>query len=412
MKIAIIGSGIAGMSAAYFLNPTHDITVFEKNNYIGGHTHTQTVEESGREVRFDSGFMVFNFVTYPNLKKLFEKLGVTIIKTDMSFSVQNPNMGVEFSGTGVKGLFADKLNVLRPNFYKFLLEINRFNRNAHRVLEENEFYTLAEFKERFSHTDLFFANYLIPMTSAVWSSEPSKVMDFPAKTLFRFFFNHGLLGIKTHHQWYTVKNGSFSYRDLLVQSFKEKIVLSANINKVHQEDHRALVYFADGSIQIYDKVIFACHADEALKLISNPSELQTKLLTAFRYQANQAVIHTDESLMPKHRDAWSSWNYRYHGDLTSTTYYMNRLQSLQSEKNYFVTINDRGAVDQEKIIRTFNYHHPLFNLEAIKSQTELPKLNEGSVLNFTGSYFKYGFHEDALTSSVVLCERILGKSVI
>lgn len=414
MKLAIIGTGIAGMSAAYFLKDSCDITVFEKNDYTGGHTHTHDFEVEDEAVRFDSGFMVFNFVTYPLLTRLFEKLNVPIRPTDMSFSVQNPQYGLEFSGTGLRGLFARYKNVFSGTFYRFLWEINRFNKNAHSVLDQQELYSLSEFKQRFQHTDYFFDNYLIPMTSAVWSSKPERVMEFPAQTLFRFFYNHGLLGVNTQHQWYTVRDGSHTYRDLLIQDFKDKIIHQAQIKCIEIVDEGCQIEFENRAPAKFDRIILACHADQALSLLKNPSPEQRNILSHFQYQKNIATIHTDSRLMPKNLAAWASWNYRYgsHSGITSTTYYMNKLQSLTSKTPFFVTINDEGDIEPAKILKRITYHHPLFNLAAIKAQRHLEDLNRDKRINFTGSYFRYGFHEDALMASVKLCEQILGRSVL
>ncbi len=406
--IAVIGTGIAGMASAHWLQHKFDLTIYEKNDYAGGHTNTITVDEDGKEVFIDTGFMVFNQVTYPLLTKLFAALNVPTKKTDMSFSVQHVPSGLEYSGSGLNGLFAQRKNMLNPAHIKMLIQIGRFNRESVKILENKTYdgYSLAAYIKEEGYGDDMLWKYLIPMSSAVWSTPMDRMLQFPVKTLVRFFYNHGFLGLNTQHQWYTVVNGSKTYRDLLIKPFKEKIEVNNPVVKVVRENGKAVVHSKNGT-KTFDKVIFASHGDEALNMISNPTKDEERLLSKFKYQENLATVHTDKSIMPKTKRAWSSWNYRMDNKHASTVYWMNSLQQVSQKKNYFVSINDPGNIDEKKIIKTINYTHPLFDIEAVKAQKELQKLNESGPLYFCGSYFRYGFHEDALMSAEALCDRLI-----
>jgi len=409
-KLAIIGTGIAGMGCGHFLHKKYDLTLFEQDNYVGGHTNTLTIDEDGSPVYLDTGFMVFNFQTYPNLCNLFEEIKAPIKKTDMSFSVQYVPTGLEYCGSGLNGLFAQRKNIFNLKYIRMLMQITRFNSESVKVLDDPKFenYSLKEYIKESGYGDDMLWKYLIPMSSAVWSTPMEEMLDFPIVTLVRFFKNHGFLGLNTQHQWYTLQNGSQSYRKLLIAPFKDKIQLSNGAVSVRRENNKAIVTTANGSTQEFDKVIFACHADQALKLLQSPSSDEQRLLSPFRYQYNSATVHTDESVMPKSKLTWSSWNYRIeerNGQLVPTTiYWMNCLQGVSEKKNYFVSINAvPGTVDEKKIIRVIDYEHPLFDVPAMQAQNELHKLNETGPLYFCGSYFKYGFHEDAYKSAVELC---------
>jgi len=416
-KMAVIGTGIAGMSAAYFLHKDYDLTVFEKKDYIGGHSNTIDVKKP-EEASFDTGFMVFNFETYPNLVKLFKKLDVKIKKSDMSFSVQNKTKGLEYSGSSLNHLFSQRKNLLNPSYYKFLMEINRFNQNAPKLLEgtRNEYLTIGEYIENERYSLSFLEDYLIPMSSAVWSTPPNKMLNFPVTTLVQFFFNHGFLGLNTQHQWYTVDGGSRNYCKKLTKPFAEKIHINSAVRGVFKEKDGSVSIQTDDGKQIFDKVVLACHGDEALRMLQNPTEQQLKILTSFRYEKNRATVHTDTSLMPSKKMAWSSWNYIFRkvdNEISaSTVYYMNKLQGVSNKNHFFISINGEQEIDQDKILKVIDYDHPLFDIEAIKAQKLLPSLNNDTSIYFTGSYFRYGFHEDALLSSVNLCESILKRSVI
>jgi len=412
-KLAIIGTGIAGMGCGHWLHKKYDITLFEQENYIGGHTNTITVKEEGKDVFMDTGFMVFNYETYPNLTQLFEEIKAPVKKSDMSFSVQHVPSNLEYCGSGLDGLFAQRKNIFSISYIKMLLQITRFNKESIRILDDEKYanYSLGQFITEFNFNEDMLWKYLVPMSAAVWSTPMELMLDFPAQTLIRFFKNHGFLGLNTQHQWYTLHNGSQSYRKLLIEPFKDSIQINNGAVKVDRKNGNAIVHTANGQVQTFDKVIFACHADQALKLLATPTALQTALLSPFKYQYNSATVHTDESIMPKNKKVWSSWNYRIEErdgkQIPTTIYWMNRLQGVSEKKNYFVSINLlAGTVDENNIIKKIDYEHPLFDVASIKAQKHLQQLNKDGPLYFCGSYFRYGFHEDAYTSAVELCKKL------
>jgi uncharacterized protein len=415
MKTAIIGTGIAGMGSAWFLHRDFDITLFEQNNYAGGHTHTVYAVENGKRIPVDTGFMVFNNTTYPNLVKLFQVLGVETMPTDMSFSVQHVPTGLEYCGSGLNGLFAQRKNVFNRKFISMLLQINRFNVQSVRILDDPKFesYSLLDYAREFGYGDDFLYKYIAPMSSALWSTPTDITLKFPATALVRFFKNHGFLGLNTQFQWLTVKNGSWQYRDKLIAPFKDRIRVNTAVKKVFRENNAVTIFTEDGEAHFFDKVIFACHADEALRMLGDPTPLEQRLLEKFSYQKNVATLHTDTGIMPKIKSVWSSWNYRIDekdGLLQpSTIYYMNKLQQVSRTKDYFVSINDPETVNPEKVIRRIDYHHPIFTTDAVKVQPDLHRLNDNGISYFCGSYFRYGFHEDAFTSAVDMCTRFTGK---
>jgi predicted NAD/FAD-binding protein len=414
-KIAIIGTGIAGMGCGHFLHPTADITLYEQNDYIGGHTNTVTVDEDGKPVYIDTGFMVFNYKTYPNLCKLFAEIKAPVKKTDMSFSVQHVPTKLEYNGSSVNHLFAQRKNILNIGYIKMLMEIGRFNKESVKILDDPKYanYSLGEYIEEFKFSDDMLWKYLVPMSSAVWSTPMEQMLEFPAVALIRFFKNHGFLGLDTQHQWFTPHKGSQSYREILIKPFKDKIEVGNKAIKVSRVNDKPIVHLSDGSAQTFDKVIVATHGDQALALLDQPTADEQRLLSTFKYQYNKATLHTDESIMPKTKMAWASWNYRIQEQngklLPSTIYWMNRLQDCSQKKNYFVSINPHDNIDPNLIIREIDYEHPLFDVPAIRAQDELYKLNDNGPVYFCGSYFKYGFHEDAFASAVNLCSQLLGR---
>lgn len=412
--LAIIGTGIAGMGSAHLLQHHYDLTVFEQNDYIGGHTNTITADEDGREIFIDTGFMVFNYETYPNLTALFKEIDAPVKKSDMSFSVQHASSGLEYCGSGLDGLFAQRRNIFNIPYIKMLLQITRFNKDAVKILDDEKYeqYSLKQFIKEFGYGDDMLWKYLVPMSAAVWSMPMEKMLNFPAATLIRFFKNHGFLGLNTQHQWYTLHNGSRAYREKLIAPFKDRIQTGNAVTKVERQDGSAIVHTQSGATQAFGKVVFACHGDQALRLLASPSADEERLLRNFKYQINTATVHTDSSIMPKHRKVWSSWNYRMDEvegkQVPTTIYWMNRLQGVSDKKDYFVSINALpGSVDPKKILRKIEYEHPLFDVAAVQAQQELHKLNEGGPLYFCGSYFKYGFHEDAYKSAVDLSKILL-----
>ena len=412
-RIAVIGTGVAAMGAAYYLKDQYDITFYEKNDYPGGHTNTVTVDEDGEPVHVDTGFMVFNRQTYPNLIQLFKELNIDTMPTSMSFSVQHLPSGLEYCGTGINGLFAQRKNIGNYRFWKMLMEMDRFNKEAVAILEDPIYlnYSLEDYVREKGYSDDFIYKFIIPIGAAVWSSPPDEMLRFSAVTLVQFFKNHGFLGLRTHFQWYTPKGGSRHYRDKILSYFPGKVGLNNPAIKIKNENGKAAVYDSKGEKVIFDKVIIASHADQALKLLGDASHDEKRLLSKFSYQKNKATLHTDTSIMPKTKLAWSAWNYRIaqkeDGSIKTTTVYnMNELQKVSKNKNYFVSINEMGEVNPDKVLWERMYEHPLYNVNAITAQKELHKLNENGVRYFCGSYFKYGFHEDALTSGINVMKAI------
>lgn len=409
--IAIVGSGIAGLGAAWLLHRDFDVEVFEQNGYPGGHTNTVTVEEPGRQVPIDTGFMVFNEVTYPNLTRLFAELGVQTFDTAMSFGVQHLPTGIEYAGSSVSQLFAQRRNLFRPRFLRTLARIDRFNREAHEALalEEPGRLTLQQYSDARGYGEDFLNLYLLPMASAIWSTPFDGVRDFPAIPMLRFFRNHGLLGgLSGQHQWKTVAGGAKTYVEKLTRGFRERIHLGNAVKRVERDAVGATLHFAEGPSRRFDRVIFACQADQALALLAEPTADERRLLGPFDYQDNVATLHTDTAPMPRARRAWASWNYRFDrsadGRVAATTiYWMNSLQNVSNRRDYFVSIDDPGLIDPAKVLKTIAYRHPVFTLDAIDAQRELTSLNTiapDQTTYFCGSYFRWGFHEDAFTSAI------------
>lgn len=413
-RVAVIGTGVAGMAAAWFLKDDCDVVFFEKNTRPGGHTHTVTVDEEGTPVHVDTGFMVYNDVTYPNLLKFFLKLRIPAKTTSMSFSVQHRPSGLEYCGTGLSGLFSPRRNLFNLRYWRMLLDIDRFNRTSVEVLEGDRYarHTMEEYARAKGYGPDLLDRYLLPMSSAIWSTPPDKMLNFPAVTLVRFFKNHGLLGLTTHYQWKTVEGGSRVYRDKVLAAFPGAVRLGCGAAKVARRDGAVFVHDTAGGEHRFDKAVIAAHADEALAAIEGPTAMERALLSCFRYEKNRAMLHTDESVMPKTRAAWSSWNYRVEKDgQASVIYWMNSLQGVSKKRNYFVSINDRGRVSPSKVLWEDVYEHPIYDRPAVEAQAELPHLNRGPVY-FCGSYFNYGFHEDAFTSGLRAAEAVLGREIV
>jgi len=420
--LAIIGTGISGLGCAHFLHRHFDVTLFEQNNYPGGHTNTVTTSEPGtnRPLPIDTGFMVFNYETYPQLTRLFTALSVPVKKTDMSFSVRHEDTGLEFCGSSLNHLFAQRRNLFRPSFYRMLMAINRFNRDALHAINDLaiDTQTLADSVRARGYGTEFLDLYLIPMSSAVWSTPPEKMLQFPARTLLRFFHNHGFLGLNTQHQWWTVDGGAQEYVTRLTAPWRARIRQNAQVTRVTRRPDGAYVTTASGTTERFDRVILAAHGHESLALLADPTADESRLLREFQYQANIATLHTDASVMPRTKLAWSAWNYSLARAASGRTqpmtiYWMNKLQGVSDRKNYFVSINRPESIDPRCVLKTISYEHPLFTLGAIRAQAEIPALNQaarGSTETYyCGAWTRYGFHEDGLLSAVNLSHQLLGR---
>ncbi len=431
-SLAIIGSGIAGLGCAHFLHPYHSITVFEQAGYVGGHTNTVEIREplpvdprtgqgaTARTVPIDTGFMVYNEVTYPLLTRLFRELQVPTQSTDMSFAVKHTAEDIEFCGSSLNHLFAQRKNLLSLRFLRMLSAINRFNREAVAALDRPETgrLTLGEYVRQRGYGEDFFNLYLVPMSSAVWSTPPDQMLSFPAATLLRFFHNHGFLGLSTQHPWRTVTGGAREYVKRMTAPWRDRIRLGDRARRIVRTPQGVTVMTDLGSAQTFDRVILATHGDEALRLLVNPTPQETAVLSEFKYQANVATLHTDARVMPRTRLAWASWNYEIArgpegGISTATHYWMNRLQKVSDRENYFVTIGRPESIDPTRVLKRIDYTHPLFSLGAVQAQTELPRLNQAArgttETYFAGSYHRYGFHEDAFLSAVTLSGLLLDR---
>ena len=414
---AIIGAGIAGLGCAHLLQHERELSLFDRNGHTGGHANTIEV---GEGIPVDTGFMVYNEVTYPALTRLFRELNVSTYPTSMSFSVQHLPSGLEYCGSGLRLLFAQRRNLVRPRFYRLLRSIDRFNREAVAALEDGAARNVSvrDWVARRGYGSDLLEHFLLPMSAAVWSAPFSEMLSFPAETLLRFFHNHGFLGLHKQHAWRSVTGGSRQYVQALVQPFRSGIHHDRRVVGVRREPSAVRVRFADGDSQRFDQVVLACHADEALAMLEDRTDEESRVLSKFRYARNLATVHTDSSVMPRTRRAWSSWNYRVegsHGDLAttvgSTVYWMNSLQKLDTPQNYFISINGESSIDPRSILRTIPYTHPLFSAGAVAAQSELPRLNERGPVYFCGSYFRYGFHEDALVSGVNAASALLRREV-
>ena len=408
---AIIGTGISGLACAHFLKDEFELSIFEKDARIGGHSNTVEVTEDGKGLPLDTGFMVYNEVTYPHLTRLFKELSVETKPTEMSFSVQHMSAGIDFNGGSVNLLFAQRKNLLRPRFWKMLLQINRFNKETVEELANPKFedLTLAEYVRKRGYGHDFLQWYLSPMAAAVWSSPPERIDSFPARTLMRFWHNHGFLGLDTQHPWRTVSGGSREYVKKLAAPFSENIRQAAPVRAVENKT----VILEDGTSEDFDRVIFASHGDQSHAMLTSPTALEDEILRNFHYQKNRAVVHSDARFMPKTRRAWASWNYRVGNDGShSTHYWMNRLQGVSENRDYFVSINPPHGIRPEAIHHQLEYEHPLFTTEAIAAQSRIPELHsagEQTGRYYCGAWQRYGFHEDGIWSAHRLCESILKR---
>ncbi|CAN7231339.1 FAD-dependent oxidoreductase [Pseudomonas sp. LjRoot71] len=405
MKIAIIGSGIAGLTSAYLLNRRHDITVFEASDWIGGHTHTVDVEVKGQRYAVDTGFIVFNDWTYPNFIRLLSQLGVGFKDTEMSFSVSDPLSGVEYNGHNLNTLFAQRSNLVSPKFIGMVRDILRFNREALQDLNNQRIgadMTLGDYLKTNGYSERFIQHYIVPMGAAIWSMSLNDMLGFPLQFFVRFFKNHGLLSVSDRPQWCVIEGGSSSYVAPLTESFKQHIRLNCAVNRVERDGDGVTVHSAAGS-ERFDKVVFACHSDQALALLAAPTPTEQAILGALPYADNDVVLHTDTRLLPKRPLAWASWNYRLGGPVdqpAAVTYDMNILQGIQSETTFCVSLNQTAAIDPSKILARYTYAHPQYSLAGMAAQARWEELLGANHSYFCGAYWANGFHEDGVVSAL------------
>ena len=417
MRIAIIGGGISGLTAAYCLQKQHEITVFEANNYVGGHTNTIEFELDGEQHAVDTGFIVFNYKTYPNFTKILNELDVTSQPTEMSFSMKCARTGLEYGGTDLNGLFAQRRNFFRLSFYRLLKDILRFNRQSVELLQANdEELTVGEYlaRERFSKE--FIEQYFLPMGSAIWSCPLGTFEQFPVRFIVEFYLNHGLLAIRDRPQWRVVCGGSKQYVKALTASFSESIRINTPIDAVDRQDELVELSTTDGLTQQFDHVIFACHSDQALNILGQgATATERDLLSEFPYESNIAQLHTDESVLPRSRRAWSCWNYfapHESSEKATVTYNMNLLQRLSSKNTFNVTLNGEDRVNPEKVIRSIKYAHPIFTAGRAQAQGRHAELINKHRTSFCGAYWGNGFHEDGVNSALAVCQTLLERDQI
>lgn len=410
-KIAIIGSGISGLGAAYMLSDSHDVTVYEKNDYIGGHSRTVVIKTPQGEVPVDTGFIVFNYRNYPLLTSLFKALDVPIVKSDMSFGASIKNGWLEYGTQNLTNMFAQKSNLFSRSYLGMISDILKFNATARRYLDADETLTLGQCLDEMKLGAWFRDYYLLAMGGAIWSTPVSGMLDFPASTFIRFFDNHGLLTVNDQPQWFTIRGGSREYIKRLTASFSDRIRLSCGVKKVIRTERPVVIADMSGEKCAFDEVIFACHADQALSMIEAPKEQETTVLSSFRYQPNRMVLHSDTSFMPRRKSAWASWIYlseqlKDEAPSMCLSYWMNNLQPIGTKTPVIVTLNPSREPDGTKVYDEYIFEHPVFDRTAIKGQEQLDQIQGKDRLWFCGAYQRYGFHEDGLLSAVKMAEKM------
>jgi predicted NAD/FAD-binding protein len=409
MKIAIIGSGISGNTLAWHLHQQHDITLYEANSHIGGHTHSHDINYQGEQHTIDSGFIVFNYRTYPNFIQMLENLAVPVKKSNMSFSVKCELSGLEYNGNNLNSLFAQRRNLFKPSFHRMIRDILRFNKESVNWLHSNSESTLSlgEYLARYAYSQSFIEHYIIPMGSAIWSSSYTQMMSVPAQFFIRFFANHGLLSVTDRPDWYVIEGGSKTYVDKLVSGFRHRIRLNSPVKQVRRTPSHVTVYTEAGGEETYDYVFFACHSDQALAMLQQANDFEQKILGAFPYQKNDVVLHTDCSLLPRRKLAWAAWNYHRTERSESpvaVTYNMNILQGINSSHTFCVTLNNSAAVNEAKILKHLSYDHPVFTPQGLAAQQQHSQLNGLNRCFYAGAYWGNGFHEDGVVSALQALE--------
>ena len=409
MKIAIIGSGISGLTSAYLLNRNHDITVFEAKDYIGGHTHTHNIKIKDKEYAVDTGFIVYNERTYPNFIKLLDTLGVERQLSTMGFSVKSASEDYEYAGESLNSLFAKRSNIFRLGFLRMLYEMYRFGKKSDSTgLGLDVSITLGTYLRSENYSNEFINYFIIPMGAAIWSTPANKVLDMPAYFFIKFFYNHGMLEIINRPKWWVIKDGSSAYIKKIIKGFESKINLSSPIRTVSRLDNGIEIETANSKKPlIFDAVVFATHSDQALGMLKDPTEKEKDILSSIPYQKNEVLLHTDSSVLPKRKLAWASWNYQLDSNPESPvvlTYNMNILQSLDCDETFCVTLNDHQSVDKSKVLKKITYHHPLFTVKGIEAQKRKLEISGVNNTYYCGAYWHNGFHEDGVASAIEVCK--------
>ena len=409
MKIAIIGSGISGLTSAYLLNRNHDITVFEANDYIGGHTHTHNIKIKDKEYAVDTGFIVYNERTYPNFIKLLDILGVERQLSTMGFSVKSASEDYEYAGESLNSLFAKRSNIFRPGFLRMLYEMYHFGKKSDSTgLGLDASITLGTYLRSENYSNEFINYFIIPMGAAIWSTPANKVLDMPAYFFIKFFYNHGMLEIINRPKWWVIKDGSSAYIKKIIKGFESKINLSSPIRTVSRLDNGIEIETANSKKPLmFDAVVFATHSDQALGMLKDPTEKEKDILSSIPYQKNEVLLHTDSSVLPKRKLAWASWNYQLDSNPESPvvlTYNMNILQSLDCDETFCVTLNDHQSVDKSKVLKKITYHHPLFTVKGIEAQKRKLEISGVNNTYYCGAYWHNGFHEDGVASAIEVCK--------
>ena len=414
-KIAVIGSGIAGLSCSWLLNKAHNVTLYEKDDRLGGHSNTVSFDLQGQTIDVDTGFIVFNPVNYPNLVKFFQHIDLPTCETDMSFAVSINNGQLEYSGSGLGGLFAQKRNLISPQFWSMIKDLMRFYRNTDSMMLDSSLadISLGELLDKHGYGDRFIYDHLLPMGAAIWSTPVKQMLDYPALSFLRFCKNHGLLQVNDRPQWHTIPGGSIGYVRKIADALEGKVKINSRIHKVIRQPEGVIIEDLHGAREYYDDVVLACHADQALALLSNPTPEEQELLNSFPYQRNQAFLHLDQSLLPKDRKTWSSWNYMASGSgrddrQVSVSYWMNCLQPLATEEPIIVSLNPLKEPAPDKMIRSFFYDHPAFGKDSLVNQQKLWNLQGKQNTWFCGAWFGYGFHEDGIQSGLAVAEQLGG----
>lgn len=407
MRIAVVGGGISGLVAAYQLQDRAEVSLFEANETIGGHTHTVDVDDGERQVPVDTGFIVYNDWTYPNFVRLLDRLGVETQASDMSFALSDARTGFAYAAPRLSSLFAQKRNLLSPAFYQLLWDIVRFSKHGPAFLENGtDGLPLQAFFDDGRYSKAFVDRYLIPMISAIWSAGGESVPDLPAKYFLHFFQNHGLMNLHDRPQWRVIKGGSRNYIAPLIAGFRERVYTQSPVHRIRRHADHVGITLPNEEVLRFDHVVLAVHSDQALRMLADPTDAEREVLGGIPYQPNDVTLHTDTSILPKNRNAWASWNYRVtgaDGNRARLTYHMNRLQSLDTPKDYLVSLNQDAQIEKQHRLAQFNYSHPAYSTASVKAQSRHGEISGVNRTHYCGAYWGYGFHEDGVKSALDAC---------